>query len=69
MARTESLISTVSDTARWVAHYRAVESAGPDDIIMSSIADGCDRVLNLAAGFDEALAGAAKARAVVQLAH
>ena len=89
----EPLISNVSDTARWVAVYRADESARPDahfddpladrvagargraiaaamprvvrngwtfvarttsidDLIASSLADGCDRVLNLAAGFD-----------------
>jgi methyltransferase (TIGR00027 family) len=90
---TPPLISNVSDTARWVATYRAVESARPDalfhypladrlagergraivaaaprairngwwlvartkvidDIIMAAIGDGCDRVLNLAAGLD-----------------
>lgn len=90
---TEPLISNVSDTARWVAVYRADESARPDahfddplanrvagargraiaaamprivrngwtfvartksidDLISSSLANGCDRVLNLAAGFD-----------------
>jgi methyltransferase (TIGR00027 family) len=89
----ETLVSNVSDTARWVAVYRAWESARPDalfsdpyaarlagehgtaiaskvprrarsgwpmivrtkvmdDLILASIADGCDRVLNLAAGFD-----------------
>jgi methyltransferase (TIGR00027 family) len=89
----EPLISTVSDTARWVAVYRAWESARPDalfrdpladrlagergraiaaaaprqarsgwpmitrtrlidDLIASALADGCDRVLNLAAGLD-----------------
>jgi methyltransferase (TIGR00027 family) len=78
----------VSDTARWVAAYRALESArsdalfkdpyaerlagergramaalGPswpmiirtrliDDLIATSIAEGCDCVLNLAAGLD-----------------
>jgi methyltransferase (TIGR00027 family) len=93
----ESLVRNVSDTARWVAAYRARESERPDalfmdpyadkfagergraiaraiaangpryargdwpmvirtrlidDLIMTSLADGCDRVLNLAAGFD-----------------
>jgi methyltransferase (TIGR00027 family) len=87
------VVSHISDTARWVAVYRALESrrpdalfhdrfaerlAGPrgheiaaniwdarryswpviartrviDDFILASIADGCDRVLNLAAGLD-----------------
>ncbi|PXX70887.1 methyltransferase (TIGR00027 family) [Nocardia tenerifensis] len=86
-------ISNVSDTARWVAAYRARETARPDalfhdpladrlagpqgyaiadaaprvmrngwpliartalidDLIAKSIAEGCDRVLNLAAGLD-----------------
>jgi methyltransferase (TIGR00027 family) len=90
---TDPLISNVSDTARWVATYRAVESARPDalfhdpladrlaggrgraivaaaprmirngwwlvartkvidDVIVEAIGDGCDRVLNLAAGLD-----------------
>ncbi|MGX9787136.1 class I SAM-dependent methyltransferase [Mycobacterium sp. MMS18-G62] len=90
---TEPLISHVSDTARWVATYRAIESARPDalfhdpladrlageqgraivaaaprsirngwwlvartkiidDAITAAIADGCDKVLNLAAGLD-----------------
>jgi len=90
---TESLIRDVSDTARWVAAYRAAETArsdalfadplaerlagergraiaarGPrqtrsgwpivtrtrlvDDLVSTCVADGCDRVLNLAAGFD-----------------
>jgi O-methyltransferase involved in polyketide biosynthesis len=75
---TEPLISHVSDTARWVATYRAVESARPDalfndhladrlagergravartkiidDVIIEAIGDGCDKVLNLAAGLD-----------------
>jgi methyltransferase (TIGR00027 family) len=90
---TEPLISHVSDTARWVATYRAVESARPDalfhddladrlagarghaivaaaprairngwwlvartkvidDAIIEAIGDGCDKVLNLAAGLD-----------------
>jgi methyltransferase (TIGR00027 family) len=85
--------ANVSDTARWVAVYRANESARPDalfndllaerlagqrgrdmaarlppmmrsgwflvartkiidDTILDAIDDGCDRVLNLAAGFD-----------------
>lgn len=89
----ESLVSGVSDTARWVAVYRAQESARPDalfhddladllageqgraivaaaprrirdgwwlvartklidDLIEDAIAQGCDRVLNLAAGLD-----------------
>jgi methyltransferase (TIGR00027 family) len=89
----EPLVRNVSDTARWVAVYRAQESARPDalfkdpyadklagergraiaahvprqarsgwpmvvrtklmdDLIVASVADGCDRVLNLAAGFD-----------------
>jgi methyltransferase (TIGR00027 family) len=88
------LIANVSDTARWVAAYRAQESARPDalfkdplaarlageqgrriaerasrangndgwplvtrtklidDLIVASLHDGCDCVLNLAAGFD-----------------
>src|SRR5262249_39094976 len=90
---TEPLISHVSDTARWVATYRAVESARPDplfhdeladrlagargraivaaapramrngwwlvartkiidDVIIEAVGDGCDQVLNLAAGLD-----------------
>ena len=93
MAGTDPLISNVSDTARWVATYRATESARPDalfhdplaerlagergraivasaprtirngwwlvartkvidDVIIEAIGDGCDRVLNLAAGLD-----------------
>jgi methyltransferase (TIGR00027 family) len=89
----EPLVRNISDTARWVAAYRARESARPDalfhdpyadrlagergraivarvprearsgwpmvvrtrlmdDLIAASIAEGCDRVLNLAAGFD-----------------
>jgi methyltransferase (TIGR00027 family) len=89
----EPLIANVSDTARWVAVYRAWESARPDalfsdpladrlagdrgraiaaraprqtrsgwwmiartklidDLIAASLAEGCDRVLNLAAGLD-----------------
>jgi methyltransferase (TIGR00027 family) len=88
-----SPISNVSDTARWVAVYRARESARPDalfhdpyaqllagergqaiaalmprqarngwplvartklmdDAILATIAQGCDCVVNLAAGFD-----------------
>ncbi len=86
------VVSHISDTARWVAVYRAVESrradalfvdpfaerlAGDsgraiatallkrsmswpmvvrtrliDDLVMRSVAEGCDRVLNLAAGLD-----------------
>jgi methyltransferase (TIGR00027 family) len=87
------LVSNVSDTARWVAVYRAWESARPDalfsdpfaerlagergraiaalaprqvrtgwpmvvrtklmdDLILASVQDGCDCVLNLAAGLD-----------------
>ena len=90
---TDPLISNVSDTARWMATYRAVESARPDalfhdpladrlagqrgraivaaaprmmrngwwlvartkiidDVIIEAIGEGCDRVLNLAAGLD-----------------
>ncbi|WP_101952737.1 SAM-dependent methyltransferase [Mycobacterium sp. 3519A] len=90
---TEPLISHVSDTARWVATYRAIESDRPDalfddplagrlagergraivaegpralrngwwlvartkvidDVILEAIGDGCDKVLNLAAGLD-----------------
>ena len=89
----EPIIFHVSDTARWVAVYRAWETARPDalfrdpladrlagergraiaaatpraavtgwsaitrtrlidDLVLDSIARGCDRVLNLAAGFD-----------------
>jgi methyltransferase (TIGR00027 family) len=88
-----SPISNISDTARWVAVYRAWESAQPDalfqdpyadklagergraiaalmprqarngwpliartklmdDVVLRTIAQGCDCVLNLAAGFD-----------------
>jgi methyltransferase (TIGR00027 family) len=87
------LVSNVSDTARWVAVYRAWESARPDalfsdpfadrlagergraiaalaprqvrtgwpmvirtklmdDLVLASVQDGCDCVLNLAAGLD-----------------
>lgn len=90
---TEPLISGVSDTARWIAAYRALESARPDalfhdplagrlagdrgraiaaaaprqmgkgwplvlrtklmdDLILKSFEEGCDGVLNLAAGLD-----------------
>ncbi|MEV0335655.1 SAM-dependent methyltransferase [Nocardia sp. NPDC050717] len=93
MAETVDLVSNVSDTARWVAAFRAIESARPDalfhdpladrvagergraiaagtprlmhngwnlvtrtklidDLITKSVAQGCDRVLNLAAGMD-----------------
>ncbi|QBS38893.1 SAM-dependent methyltransferase [Nocardia sp. CS682] len=89
----EAPISNVSDTARWVAAYRARETARPDalfqdpladrlagpqgyaiadaapsimrngwpviartklidDLITKSIDEGCDRILNLAAGLD-----------------
>jgi methyltransferase (TIGR00027 family) len=89
----DPIVSHVSDTARWVAVYRARESERPDalfrdpfaarlagergqaiaaatpraaatawsavtrtklidDLVLQSIAQGCDRVLNLAAGFD-----------------
>src|SRR6202166_3223972 len=88
-----SPISNVSDTARWVAVYRARESARPDalfhdpfaqmlagergqaiaalmprqarngwpliartklmdDLVLATIEQGCDCVVNLAAGFD-----------------
>ncbi|APE14682.1 class I SAM-dependent methyltransferase [Mycolicibacterium pallens] len=88
-----SLVSNVSDTARWVTAHRAKESARPDalfhdplaerlageqghaiiaaaprsirdgwwlvartkiidDLIAEAISQGCDRVLNLAAGLD-----------------
>jgi methyltransferase (TIGR00027 family) len=88
-----SPISNISDTARWVAVYRAWESARPDalfqdpyaerlagergraiarvmprvarngwplvartrlidDLVLAAIAQGCDRVVNLAAGLD-----------------
>lgn len=89
----ESVIADLSDTARWVAEYRAQESIRPDalfrdpfaaelagergriiaaearrsfgngwffiartklidDLIAKCIAQGCDRVVNLAAGLD-----------------
>ena len=92
----EPLVSNVSDTARWVAVYRAWESARRDalffdpfadrlagergraiaaraprqvrtgwpmvvrtrlmdDPVLASVRDGCDRVLDLAAGFDKLL--------------
>jgi methyltransferase (TIGR00027 family) len=87
------IVSNISDTARWVAVYRAVETRRPDalfrdpfaerlagargqeiadqmwstrrfawptivrtrlidDLVLASVAQGCDRVLNLAAGLD-----------------
>ncbi|MET9487040.1 SAM-dependent methyltransferase [Nocardia sp. NPDC006630] len=85
---TESTMRDVSDTARWVAAFRAIESARPDalfhdplaatlagprgpalasgtsmwptvvrtklidDLILDSLRNGCDRVINLAAGLD-----------------
>lgn len=93
MAETAGLITDVSDTARWVAAYRAAESQRPDalfhdpladlvagergraivaaaprsmrdgwslvvrtrvidDLIAKALAEGCDRILNLAAGMD-----------------
>lgn len=93
MAETAELVTNVSDTARWVAAFRATESARPDalfhdpladrvagergraiaahtprlmlngwnlvtrtklidDLILKTIADGCDRVVNMAAGMD-----------------
>jgi methyltransferase (TIGR00027 family) len=89
----EPLISNVSDTARWMAAYRAMETSRADalfndpfadrlagdrgraiaasvprltrngwwwiartklidDLVTESVSSGCDRVLNLAAGFD-----------------
>jgi methyltransferase (TIGR00027 family) len=89
----EPLVSNVSDTARWVAQYRAAESARPDaifrdplaarlagergraivatsprklrsgwsivartklidDLVAACLAEGCARVVNLAAGLD-----------------
>jgi methyltransferase (TIGR00027 family) len=89
-AGTEPLIADVSDTARWIAAYRAEESRRPDamfddpladrlagqrghaiaaaappigwalvartklidDLVLTAIDEGCDRVLNLAAGLD-----------------
>ncbi|MEU7220207.1 class I SAM-dependent methyltransferase [Nocardia iowensis] len=93
MAGGDAPISNVSDTARWVAAYRARESARPDalfsdpladrlagprghsiidaaprlmrsgwpvvtrtrlidDLVAKAIGEGCDRILNLAAGLD-----------------
>ncbi len=93
MPASDPVIANVSDTARWVATYRATETARDDalfhdrladrlagdrgramvaaapramrngwwlvartkvidDIVMDAIGDGCDRVLNLAAGLD-----------------
>jgi methyltransferase (TIGR00027 family) len=91
---TEPFVSHISDTARWVAAYRAMESARPDalfhdpfaarlagelgpeiaakmrkamgrigwpivvrtkaidDLVLAAVAEGADRVLNLAAGLD-----------------
>jgi len=91
---TEPVVSHISDTARWVAAYRAIESKRPDalfhdpfaarlagargaeiadkmqktmgrmgwpivvrtkaidDLVMAAVAEGADRVLNLAAGLD-----------------
>ncbi len=89
-AGADTLIANVSDTARWIAAYRATESVRPDalfhdhlaerlagerghaivaaaprvswalvartklidDIVAKTIGEGCDRVLNLAAGLD-----------------
>ena len=93
-AKTGALVSNISDTARWVAVYRAMESERPDalfrdpfaarlagqlghdiasrmpeamrrnvwpmvmrtkaidDLVMAAIAEGADRVINLAAGLD-----------------
>jgi O-methyltransferase involved in polyketide biosynthesis len=39
MAGTELVISNVSDTARWVAAYRAIESARPDALFHDPLAD------------------------------
>jgi methyltransferase (TIGR00027 family) len=93
VARMSTVVSNISDTARWVAIYRARESQRPDalfndpfaaqlggelgariagelgsmhgngwpiivrtrlidDLVLQSLAEGCDRVLNLAAGLD-----------------
>jgi methyltransferase (TIGR00027 family) len=93
VAETAELVTNVSDTARWVAAFRAAESARPDalfhdpladrvagergraiaahtprlmlngwslvtrtklidDLILKTIAQGCDRVVNMAAGMD-----------------
>jgi methyltransferase (TIGR00027 family) len=89
-AKPDPLVANVSDTARWIAAYRANESARPDalfhdplanqiagerghaivaaapriswalvartkiidNLVLDAIGDGCDRVLNLAAGLD-----------------
>jgi methyltransferase (TIGR00027 family) len=89
-AGADTLISNISDTARWIAAYRADESARPDalfhdqladrlagerghaivaaapriswalvartrlidDLVVKAVGEGCDRVLNLAAGLD-----------------
>lgn len=89
----DTLVSDVSDTARWVAYYRGIETARPDaafkdplaarlagekgraiaaravkymrdgwpiiartklidDLVLDCVANGCDGVLNLAAGLD-----------------
>lgn len=39
MSEAEHVISNVSDTARWVAAYRAVESARPDALFHDPLAD------------------------------
>ncbi|WP_433623983.1 class I SAM-dependent methyltransferase [Nocardia sp. CA-120079] len=93
MPETAELVTNVSDTARWVAAFRAAESARPDalfhdpladrvagergraiaahtprlmlngwslvartklvdDLVLKTIAEGCDRVVNMAAGMD-----------------
>lgn len=93
VAETAELVTNVSDTARWVAAYRAAESARPDalfhdpladrvagerghaiaaraprlmrngwslvartklidDLILKTVAQGCDLVVNMAAGMD-----------------
>jgi len=39
VARTDPLVSNVSDTARWVAVYRAAESARPDALFHDPLAD------------------------------
>lgn len=92
MSRDKSLISDVTDTARLVAAYRAIESDRPDalftdplaralagedgfamtraqpiarsgwwmtartklidDLVLAALDEGCDRVVNLAAGLD-----------------
>jgi O-methyltransferase involved in polyketide biosynthesis len=35
---TDTLIENVSDTAFWIAHYRAVESARPDALFRDPLA-------------------------------